>query len=79
MNRIFSEISENFEHYGAQVLSSPILKSGKPWVVSFDKFLTDAEVEAFLATNHNFTRSTEVDTSYFGQVTSTAPILILKR
>lgn len=60
MDRIFSEIPYKFAHYGVNVLSSPNMRDGMPWIITFDNFLSNAEVDAFLQTNRDFTRSTEL-------------------
>ena len=59
MNALFENILEQYKHYEPTVLSSPSMGEGKPWVVTLDNFMSDAEVEALISTNSKFERSTE--------------------
>jgi hypothetical protein len=68
MDRIFTEIPSKFAHFGVNVLSSPSMKDGMPWLITFDNFLSNAEVDAFLQTNQDFTRSTELVYTLLGDV-----------
>ena len=68
MNHMFTNIFEEFKEYGPQVLSSPASGPGKPWVVTFDNFLSDQEIDALISTNNNFERSTDTgSTNEFGE------------
>ena len=65
LNRMFSGIKGKFdERYGVTVLSE------KPWVVTFDNFLTDAEVNALIDTvEGSWERSTDTGSANeFGEV-----------
>lgn len=65
LNKMFSSIKERFdERYGVTVHSE------KPWVVTFDNFLTDAEVDALIDTvEGTWERSTDTGSANeFGEV-----------
>ena len=65
LNRMFSSIKEKFDdRYGVTVLSE------KPWVVTFDNFLTDDEVNALIDTvEGTWERSTDTGSANeFGEV-----------
>ena len=50
------------------VLSSPEHGSGKPWIVTFENFITDEEADALISTNYKFERSTDTgSTNEFGE------------
>ena len=69
MNAMFENILVEYAHYGVEVLSSPALGAGKPWVVTLDNFLTDSQVDALISTNTKFERSTDTGSSNeFGEV-----------
>jgi prolyl 4-hydroxylase len=55
MNSMFESLEERFgKRYGVTVLSK------SPWVVTFDNFVSDEEVDALIETNkHSFERSTD--------------------
>jgi hypothetical protein len=54
MNRMFENIPVEFAHYGVNIIST------SPWIVIFDNFLTDEEVQALISTNEgNWERSTD--------------------
>ena len=54
MNRMFENIPVEFAHYGVNIIST------SPWIVVFDNFLTDEEVQALISTNEgNWERSTD--------------------
>jgi len=54
LNWVFANIAEEFPHYGITVISTD------PWIVTFDNFLTDEEVDAMISTNEgNYERSTD--------------------
>ena len=68
MNRMFENIFEEFKEYNPEILSSPAMGQGKPWVVTFDNFLSDQEIDALISTNNNFERSTDTgSTNEFGE------------
>lgn len=63
MNAMFENIFERFSHYNPTALSTPKDGPDKPWVVTFENFLTHEEVDAIIATNTHFERSTDTGTS----------------
>ena len=53
---------------GVNVHSSPEMGDGKPWVITFDNFVSDEEAEALISTNYKFERSTDTgSTNEFGE------------
>ena len=68
MNLMFENILDEFRDYGPEVLSSPAAGKEKPWVVTFENFLSDQEIDALISTNNNFERSTDTgSTNEFGE------------
>lgn len=54
MNEMFGRIAETFgDRYGVSIVST------SPWIVTFENFLTDAEVDALISTNTQWERSTD--------------------
>lgn len=54
LNWMFENIAEEFPHYGISIISR------SPWIVTFDNFLSDEEVDALISTNAgNWERSTD--------------------
>jgi hypothetical protein len=71
MDAMFRNIIVEHAHFGVEVLSSPDHGEGKPWVVTFENFVTDEQIEALIATNTKFERSTDTGSSNeFGEVSS---------
>jgi prolyl 4-hydroxylase len=63
MNKMFERVEEQFgDKYGITVVST------SPWIVTFENFLTDKEIDALIATNQQWERSTDTgDVNAFGE------------
>ena len=54
MNRMFESITTRFgDRYGINILST------SPWVITFENFLTDQEIDSLLSNVNKFERSTD--------------------
>lgn len=65
MNEMFSNLKANFgDRYGIEILST------SPWIVTFENFVSDEEIENILASVHgNWERSTDTgEANEFGEV-----------
>lgn len=63
MDMMFRNAIVQYAHYGVEVLSSPDQGPGKPWIVTFENFVSDEQVDALIATNTKFERSTDTGSS----------------
>ena len=63
MSAMFKSIEEKFSHkYDIEV------KSEDPWIITFDNFLSDAEINALISTQTKWERSTDTgSTNEFGE------------
>jgi hypothetical protein len=63
MNEMFSSVQTRFgDRYNITVLST------SPWVITFDDFMTDDEINGLLSSVHKFERSTDTgSTNEFGE------------
>ncbi|GAB5364554.1 hypothetical protein AAMO2058_000980200 [Amorphochlora amoebiformis] len=51
LNSMFESIMEDFAEF------QPVVHSKDPWLVTFEEFMTEEEVDEFMGFNHNFERS----------------------